>query len=175
MNRSMSARPERPLRHARRPVATPRTGRRRIVLSTGLAGVLVLGSAGLASAYWRTTGSGGGSSQAAADLALSASSVSASGLYPGASKAVSVTVTATGGTVGSPVTVTGVTPGTATVSGDGAGSCPGNAVSFAVTSTLPRTGTGSVVLNGTVSMSSSAANSCQNSTFLIPLTVNGKQ
>lgn len=164
----------RPLRHARRPAAPPRTGRRRMALSTGLAGVLVLGSAGLASAYWRTTGSGGGSSQAATDLVLSASPVSVTGLYPGASQTVTVTVTASGGTAGKPITVTGVTPGTASVTG-GSGGCALNAVTFAVTSGLPKTGTGSVVLNGTVSMSTGAANGCQSSTFLIPLTVNGKQ
>jgi hypothetical protein len=144
-----------------------------MALSTGLAGVLVLGSAGLASAYWRTTGSGSGSAQASAALTFTAPPVTVAGLYPGGSQSVSFTVTASGGTAGQPVTVTGVTPGTVAVSG--AADCPVSDVTLTVNSPLPAANTGPVVLDATVSMATGADNACQGRTFTIPLTVIGQQ
>ncbi|HWA68076.1 MAG TPA: hypothetical protein VG899_17065 [Mycobacteriales bacterium] len=125
--------------------------------------------AGTANAYWSGRAAGtGGSSTGTVTLAVTTAPLA--GLYPGGNVAVSVTLK---NTTSGNLTVTSLTQsGTATIQTTGKGSCNPAVVTFAV-GALPSgalTPGQSGTATGTVSMTTAAADGCQGTTFVVPLT-----
>lgn len=148
-----------------------RTARGAIVaMGAALAAVACTGTA---DAYWSGAGSGSGSA-ATATMSLSAGVTSITGLYPGATVPVTVTLTNTS-TQGS-LTITALTQaGTATIQTPGNGACTPTVVTFA-SGTLPSgiAPNQSASATGSVTMTTAAANGCQGAVFAIPLTATAK-
>jgi hypothetical protein len=139
----------------------------------GVAIVLVAG-AGTADAYWSGHGGGTGSGTSGT-IALTASVTTVSGLYPGATVPVTVTLKNTS-TVGN-LSITALSQSGATaIQTAGKGSCSPSVVSFTV-GTLP---SGTIAPNqtaaatGSVTMTTAAADGCQGTTFSIPLIATGR-
>lgn len=157
-------------RHGRQPVRSARPVGR-VALVAGLSTATVLAGGGVAFAYWSAGGEGAGSTTVGT-VSLSAEPVTASGLYPGASLPVVVTVTATGdGTV----QVAAITPNNTEVSVSPE-PCDPTAVSFESLGALPQFVTAGtpVEIEGVVTMALTAQDGCQGRTFTIPLTVEGR-
>jgi hypothetical protein len=144
-----------------------------VILAMGVA-ILAVACAGTADAYWSGHGSGNGSG-ATGTIALTASVTTVSGLYPGATVPVTVTLknTSTAGNL----SITALSQsGSTTIQTAGKGSCDPSVVSFTV-GVLP-VGTLSpnqtAAATGSVTMSTAAADGCQGTTFSIPLIATGK-
>jgi hypothetical protein len=144
-------------------------------LLLGAAGALIVGiGTGSAYAYFTSSGHGSGTASTGT-VALTTTVTAGSGLYPGGS--IGVTVTLNNTSSGAALTITSLTQnGTATVQTTGKGTCDPSVVAF-TTGTLP----GSPIsagqhanVSGTVSMTTAAADGCQGTTFSIPLQATGK-
>lgn len=159
----------RPVRHASGDGGRVLALRRSTVLT--VAAVAVLGTAGAAAAYWTTTGGPATGSGTTGTASISASAGTASGLYPGATVPVAVTVTNGGPR---PVALSTVAVGAVEAA-------PSAACAAAVTATplaagLPTIPAGATTsVNLTVSMNTAAANTCQGAVFTIPVTATGTQ
>jgi hypothetical protein len=126
-------------------------------------------------AYWTTHGSGTGSATTGT-VSMSLTLVTSIGLAPGIPVIVAVTVNNT--SPSGAVTLTSLQQnGNTTITTSGKGpSCSAGVVTF-VAGTLPTTpitAGASASINGTVTMSTAAADDCQGATFSIPLTANGR-
>jgi hypothetical protein len=138
------------------------------------AAIVAVGCTGAAQAYWSAPGAGTGTA-ASGTVSLTATVTPVSGLYPGSSIPVSVTLKNTSAAGG--LSVTGLSQaGSTTIQTAGKGTCTPSVVSFTA-GTLP---TGSIAPNqttaapGTVTMTAAAADGCQGATFAIPLIANGR-
>lgn len=152
---------------------------RRYVGRSATAGVAtVLGLAltsGVALAFWSTSGSGSGTATARSSLNLTGTLSSVTGLYPGGSLAVTVTVANPNPF---PVKVTAVTGGTVTT---GASGCTTTGVAYTnqTTSnglgasgfTVPANSAGTALPATTVTMDNTSLSACQGATFTVPVTL----
>ncbi|HEX3898949.1 MAG TPA: hypothetical protein VHW74_07235 [Mycobacteriales bacterium] len=138
------------------------------------AAIIAVACTGTAKAYWSGHGTGAGTG-ATGTISLNASVTVVSGLYPGATVPVSVTLKNT--SAAGNLTITALSQsGATTIQTAGKGSCNPSVVTFAV-GALPsgalapnQTGTAT----GSVTMTTAAADGCQGTTFAIPLIANGK-
>jgi hypothetical protein len=145
------------------------TMQRSAIVALGAALVMVA-SAGTADAYWKSTGSGTGTASTST-VTISATVTGVTGLYPGSSVPVTVTLKNTSATAGATI-LTLTQSGSTTIQTAGKGSCTASVVSFTL-GTLPsgRLSPGqSGNATGTVSMTTAAADGCQGTTFAVPLT-----
>ncbi|HVW81276.1 MAG TPA: hypothetical protein VHB69_10105 [Mycobacteriales bacterium] len=142
--------------------------KRTSAVALGLALIAVAGT-GTATAYWSGRAAGTGHSSTGT-VAIAVTTSPVAGLYPGGSVAVSVTLK--NSTAGS-LTVTALTQsGTATIQSAGKGTCNPAVVTFAP-GTLPSgplSAGQSGTATGTVSMTTAAADGCQGTAFVVPLT-----
>jgi hypothetical protein len=136
--------------------------------------IIAVACAGTADAFWASTGHGSGTSTTST-ISLSANVTTISGLYPGATIPVSVTLknTSTSGAL----TISALSQaGATTIQTAGKGSCNAAVVSFSPATlpsgTLAPNQTG--IATGSVTMTTAAADGCQGTTFSIPLIANGK-
>lgn len=131
---------------------------------------------GTTHAYWTspTPGSGAGAT-GTTTVAISATTSGVSGLYPGASVPVAVTVKNNSTTAGVKITSL-VQSGATVIQTPGKGTCNAGVVSFTA-GTLP-SGTlaagQSTTAPGTVQMTAAAADGCQGTTFAITLLAGGR-
>lgn len=137
------------------------------------AAIIAVGSAGTADAYWSSTGTGTGTTSTGT-VSLTAALTASSGIYPGATVPVSVTLKNT--SAGGAMTIISLSQsGAATIQTSGKGACNPSVVSF-TSGTLP---SGSIAPNqtavatGSVTMTAAAADGCQGATFSIPLIASG--
>lgn len=143
-----------------------------IAVATG-----VIGTTGVGYAYWRTTGTGTGTATTGTASITVPTAVTVSGLYPGASKPVTLTVKNT--SASAPVTLQDAlaTKTELILAASASGSaCDANSVTFTKTalpaSAIPAAGTGDVL--GNVTMDSPAGNQCQGATFTVSVSITGK-
>ena len=143
--------------------------------------ILAIGTTGIATAAWPSTGSGAVSAHAATAQNSTITAVSAVALYPGASKTALVSIDNPNPY---PVVVTSIAAGTSSAQLGGLGTCPANQVtsealvpasgatavpqSDGTTVTIPASGTGTYQL--VTHMVADADNACQGLTFSLPLT-----
>lgn len=127
---------------------------------------------GAAYAFWTTTGTGAGSSQAGTmqPVTVSAGTATGTALYPG--------LTANGSTTGGSLTMTASNPNafpvTVTVTSTGASGCTAPATSIpstlSATFTLPAESTGQTrTVHNVVSMGTDASNDCQGKVITLAL------
>lgn len=156
-------------------MAAPGHGRRLAVV-TLITGIAVVAGVDVSYAYYSSHGSGTGTATTgAASITLPTMAASVSGLYPGAIKNISVTVT---NTSPSAIVLTEVTPSTATITIagplDSGTTCEASAVTFTPNALPGPIGVGQDgTVTGKVAMASSAGNQCQGATFSIGITVTG--
>lgn len=138
------------------------------------AAIIAVALTGTAKAYWSRGGTGTGTGSTGT-ISLTATVTAVSGLYPGATVPVNVTLKNTSPSGNLAVTALSQS-GTATIQTAGKGSCSASVVTFTV-GTLPsgtlapnQTGTAT----GTVTMTTAAADGCQGTTFAIALIATGK-
>jgi hypothetical protein len=151
---------------------------RRITTPVVGAALLVVVGAGVALAYYRSnvaaSGTGSAAAAATSTVTLSVTGNVATGLYPGGPGA-DVTFNVTN-PYSTPITLTGVTAGTITLS---AGTCTTSALTVVSPATgLPATvnggATASVTLTGVVKMGLGATSNCQGASFAVPFQITGK-
>ena len=138
------------------------------------AAIIAVAGAGTAAAYWKGAGTGSATT-ATGTTSLTATVTPVSGLYPGASVPVTVTVKNTSAAASLKVTSLSQA-GATTVQTAGKGTCNATVVSFTA-GTLPTTVMApnqTLAVPGTVSMTAAAADGCQGTTFAIPLIANGR-
>jgi len=133
-------------------------------------------AAGIAFAAWTATGTGSGYAKATTAQALTTVDVSATTaatLYPGATGDVELEISNPNDY---PVRVTSVT-GNGAITASDAG-CNAASVTFtdqgSLTLDVPATGSAAFTLNGAVSMSGAANDSCQGAVFTIPVSLSGQ-
>lgn len=144
-------------------------------LGIAVAVVLVAGLAGVAHAYWRTTGSGAGQAttgtlEVVTIEATTASDVGSSRLQPGGSADVVLKVHNPNAYDVGVVSVTLAGPITAE---SAIGTCATTAVTFTDPGTVATLvpGTQTLVLTGAATMGTSADSGCQGATFRFPVTL----
>lgn len=153
------------VRHRRGRPSRTGTVARPLLLGAG-ALLAVLAGGGTALAYYSSPGSGSATATVG-EPGVSASGSSVSGLRPGASGVVAVTVR---NEAPRPYVVTAVRP--APVSRDA--SCPASALSVAAPTTLPVIPRNeSATIDVTVTMLRSAPDACQGVTFDVPVDIEG--
>ncbi len=150
-----------------------RTSKRILAIGLPLAAIAVTG---VAFAAWTSTGSGAGTAQSTTSAnSVIAPAVSASDLFPGATKSVTVTISNPNNY---PVLVTSIPAGTS----DASGLCAANTVtsdaraldasglfqSDGVTKTIAANGSGTYTL--TTRMIANPTDDCKSKTFNLPLT-----
>ena len=133
-------------------------------------------AAGIAFAAWTATGTGSGYAKATTAQALTTVDVSATTaatLYPGATGDVELEISNPNDY---PVRVTSVT-GNGAITASDAG-CNAASVTFtdqgSLTLDVSATGSAAFTLNGAVSMSGAANDSCQGAVFTIPVSLSGQ-
>jgi hypothetical protein len=145
-----------------------------VVVATAAAGLLLVGGAGAALAYWSAHAAGTGS-VTTGSLTFAAETTTTTGaLGPGTSSTVSITLhnPNPGG-----ITILSLTGGPAQIVQAGVGACSASVVSFVAQSglTVAVPAGGSATVDGVVSMSTSAGNGCQQATFVVPVTARAEQ
>ena len=155
---------------------TGKKGRRRRRAFMSAAGSVVVVTATVASAQWLAAGTGQGFSKArTAEPLRTVSAEAAASLYPWATGDLALTVAND-----NPydINLTRVSPNGAVTSGLAACDDPGNGVAFAEVSgtwLVPKNGTATLVLPGSVSMTESSPDACQGQRFTIPVALSGAQ
>ena len=149
--------------------------RRRRAFMSAVGSVLVV-TATVASAQWLAAGTGEGFSKArTAEPLRTVSAEAAASLYPGATGDLALTVAND-----NPydINLTKVSPNGPVTSGQAACDDPGNGVAFAEVSgtwLVPKNGSVTLVLSGSVSMAESSPDACQGQRFTIPVALSGAQ
>jgi len=149
--------------------------RGRILTTVGSTGLVLALLGGTAYAVWSSTGTGSGTATARSSLSLTGTLSSVTGLYPGATLSVTVTVVNPNPF---PVKVTAVTGGTVTTTTSG---CTTTGVAFTNQTTsnglgasgfiVPANSAGTALPGTTVTMDNTSLNACQGATFTVPVTL----
>lgn len=159
----------------------PRIAGRTAVLMLAL-GSGAIATTGVGYAYWQTTGSGSNSSTSGSiSITIPTAPAAVTGLYPGATKAITITVR-NPATSNSAVKLTGATAGTTSITAPGSVStgtdCSAGSVSIDPASVTPQSATVAPGDTGTISanvkMDLNAGNKCQGATFSVPFTATAK-
>ncbi|MGQ0467096.1 MAG: hypothetical protein ACT4QG_17490 [Sporichthyaceae bacterium] len=143
--------------------------------------VALLGSTGVAQAYWKATGSGNGTATVRngfETFTTTATATSATVLYPGIANApISIVVNNSANTYALTVTNLAVDPGRSITADAGHAGCtaPAITVASAILSLTVAAGASSAPQTANVlSMGPAAQNACQGATFTIPLVLTGR-
>ena len=158
---------------------TTHTRRRRAVGFVVAVSIVVFGVAGGAYAYWRTTGSGGGSGKVGSAVTVTVNAATGTGvLHPGASGPAYFTLNNT-----NPFGATFNQVNAATVVSNDTAHCASSNVSITPTSfpytfspavtVSGNTTSGTLSIPGLVTLSSASPNGCEGVTFNVTLTLSG--